>query len=119
MVALITAIYLALNSIRVFSYIPQIIAVSKDESPAKAISLMTWTFWTLANLATALYASVVVPDFLLALMSYGNTLGCGIVVGIVIYKRKKYAIDNVVQSATDAIRNYASESDVKNLLTLK
>lgn len=83
-------LYFTFNTVRVFSYVPQIIAVAKDMTDAKAISLLTWSFWSMANLTTGLYATFVAHDMLLAIMSYGNTLGCTIVVGIVIYKRKKY-----------------------------
>lgn len=87
---IVVFLYFTFNTVRVFSYVPQIIAVAKETSPAQAISLLTWSFWSMANLTTALYATVVLPDTLLAAMSYGNTLGCTIVVFIVCYKRKKY-----------------------------
>jgi hypothetical protein len=89
-IKIITFFYILFNSGRVFSYIPQIIAVFKEQTPVLAISLVTWSFWTAANLTTALYATVVLPDALLAAMSYGNTLGCAIVVFLVVYKRYKY-----------------------------
>lgn len=89
-IKIITFLYILFNSGRVFSYIPQIIAVFKEKTPVLAISLVTWSFWTAANLTTALYATVVLPDQLLAAMSYGNTLGCAVVVFLVIYKRYKY-----------------------------
>lgn len=123
MITLITYLYLAFNSVRVFSYVPQIISVAKDKSPAKAISLMTWSFWTFANLTTALYATFVVPDYLLSIMSYGNTLGCGIVVAMVICKRKKYSVSDIVSIPAGVISSstlaYANDDDFKNLLKLK
>ena len=90
LIKIITFFYILFNSGRVFSYIPQIFAVFKEKSPVLAISLITWSFWTAANLTTALYATFVLPDTLLAVMSYGNTLGCAIVVFMVIYKRYQY-----------------------------
>lgn len=99
---ILISLYLILNTIRVFSYVPQIVAVAKDKSPALAISLITWGFWTSANMITGLYATFIVNDFKLALMNYGNTLGCGIVICIVIYKRYKYAQKPVlVQTVTE------------------
>lgn len=90
MIKLITVLYLGFNTVRVFSYLPQILAVAKERSAATAIALPTWGFWTMANFTTGLYATFVVPDYLLAIMSYGNTLGCAVVAAIVIYKRRKY-----------------------------
>ena len=89
-IEIITYMYIIFNSGRVFSYIPQIIAVFKEQNPVLAISLITWSFWTAANFTTALYATVVLPDVLLAAMSYGNTFCCAVVVLLVIYKRYKY-----------------------------
>ena len=117
LIQLITSLYLLFNSARVLSYLPQIWAVSKEESKAQAISLLTWGFWTLANFTTGLYASFVAPDFLLSLMSYGNALGCGIVVGIVLYKRVKYASVNetALASLKDSSPNIAG--DLSNVLS--
>ena len=110
----ITYVYFLLNTVRVFSYVPQIITVGREKSTARAISLLTWTFWTAANFITGIYASFVVKDTLLSLMSYGNTLGCGIVVGIVLYKRKKYAEGRVTEKKE--MVEVASEKEVIELI---
>lgn len=89
-------LYIGFNSVRVLSYIPQIFVVMKDKQGAKAISLITWSFWTGANLTTALYATIIAPDAWLAGMSYGNTLGCLIVVVMVVYKRWKLSNDFII-----------------------
>lgn len=106
--------YFIFNTIRVFSYVPQIIAVSRDTTPAKGISLLTWSFWVIANLTTGLYATVVLPDMLLAIMSYGNTLGCAIVVGIVIYKRNKYG-NSFINFKANKEYKIADDQDVMNI----
>lgn len=110
----ITYVYFVLNTIRVFSYVPQIITVSKEKTEAKAISLLTWFFWTGANLITGMYATFVVKDTLLSLMSYGNTLGCGIVVGIVLYKRKRYSEKSIMENT--GVVEIASEKEVIELI---
>jgi uncharacterized protein with PQ loop repeat len=111
----ITYVYFVLNTIRVFSYVPQIITVGKEKTTAKAISLWTWCFWTGANLITGMYATFVVKDTLLSLMSYGNTLGCGIVVGIVLYKRRKYDEQRIMERNRGIIE-IASEKEVVELI---
>lgn len=111
----ITYVYFLLNTVRVFSYVPQIITVGKEKSTAKAISLVTWSFWTGANFITGMYASFVVKDSLLSLMSYGNTFGCGIVVGIVIYKRRRYN-EKRVAARNATVIEVASEKEVIQLL---
>ena len=111
----ITYIYFLLNTVRVFSYVPQIITVGKEKSTAKAISLLTWSFWTGANLITGMYATFVVKDTLLSLMSYGNTLGCGIVVAIVLYKRRKYNEERIAERNKGVVE-VASEKEVIELI---
>lgn len=89
--SIIACTYFIFNSFRVFTYLPQIFTVSKDNTGAKAISIFTWVAWTIANLTAGLYANFVLakPDYMLAIMSYGNAIGCGTVIGIVMYKRAK------------------------------
>jgi hypothetical protein len=41
------------SSLRVVSYIPQIVKVASDNHGATAISYSTWSLWTGANAATA------------------------------------------------------------------
>ena len=89
-IQLLLMTYFVFNSIRVFSYIPQIVLLIKDTTGANAISFSMWGFWVCANLTTFLYTIVITKDYLLALMFLGNTIGCAAVLGISIYKRKKY-----------------------------
>jgi cell division protein FtsW (lipid II flippase) len=96
-VAAITNAYLLLNTLRAFSNIPQIVTASKEKSDARAVSLSTWSFSTSANLVTGMYATFVVKDIPLSLMSYGNTLGSGLVVAIVLYKRIKYSEKRIAE----------------------
>lgn len=109
--SIIACTYFIFNSFRVFTYVPQIFTVSKDNTGAKAISILTWVAWTIANLTAGLYANFVLakPDFMLAIMSYGNALGCGIVIGIVIYKRNK--LKQLEQTAQEQLLS-ANEIDV-------
>lgn len=96
---LITIMYLFFNGARVLSYIPQIYTISKEHNKVTAISLSTWIFWAAANLTTAIYAQIEVHDSMLALINYGNALCCFIVVGMVLYKRKKYlySVDTLIE----------------------
>lgn len=86
----ITGIYVACNAVRLFSCVPQIIAVAREHSGAHAISLTTWLFWTLSNAATAIYCSTVIRDSLLAGINWGNAAGCMAVVSLTMMKRRRY-----------------------------
>jgi hypothetical protein len=109
LIQIINPLYILFNSARVLSYIPQILAVSKEQNNLSAISLVTWLFWTLANLTTGLYIQLNAPDPLLEAMNYGNAACCAIVVGIVIYKKAKYKnlrpVDIGSRSITGDINN--------------
>ena len=86
----ITAIYALCNAARLLSYVPQIVAVARETSGAYAISLVSWLFWLLSHVATALYSAVVVKDALLAGMMWGNAAGCLGVVLLTTVKRRQH-----------------------------
>lgn len=101
----ITIMYLFFNGARVLSYIPQIYTISKEHNKVTAISLSTWIFWALANLTTGIYSQMEVNDNILTLINYGNALCCFIVVGMVMYKRKKYiySVDTLIEIQSKTI----------------
>ena len=85
---LLIAIYLATNGLRVLSYVPQIVRVYKDKGGAQAISIGTWSFWTFSNLTTASYAFAILQDAFLFIVFAGNTGCCGLLVVMVLAKRR-------------------------------
>ena len=87
---LITAIYAVSNAIRLLFYVPQIVAVARERSGADAISIITWTFWSLSHAVTAIYCYAIVHDALLGFMMWGNALGCFAVVVLTTAKRRRY-----------------------------
>ena len=76
------------SSLRIFSYVPQILRIASDKNGATAISYTTWSLWTAANLATALYASVNLQDQYLTAVSGLYAACCLIVILITIVKRR-------------------------------
>ena len=75
------------SSLRIVSYIPQIRRVALDGNGASAISYSTWTLWTGANLATALYATINLGDVYLAAVSGIYAVCCVVVIVLTMLKR--------------------------------
>ncbi len=48
----------ALNAVRITSYLPQIIALTRGAGTVRAILLLCWLTWAVANAATILHASI-------------------------------------------------------------
>jgi hypothetical protein len=76
-----------LNGARVVAYAPQIHCLTRDNTNAAAVSLITWTLFTLANAATVAYALLVINDPLMAGVFGLNLLGCLTIVAIIGKKR--------------------------------
>jgi hypothetical protein len=75
------------NLLRLVSYFPQIRAVARDTSGARAISISCWTIWIGANASTALYAGIILGDLPLALISVFNSACCATVILLALQKR--------------------------------
>jgi hypothetical protein len=88
---IIISAYAIMNSLRIFAYLPQIVTVLRASDRSEAVSLLTWTFWALANIATTAYSAVILEDFLTMVIFAGNSACCALVVSIVAWKRKRYS----------------------------
>jgi hypothetical protein len=76
-----------LNGARAIAYIPQMVRVYRDPHGAVAVSVMTWTLFTAANVATAFYVITAFHDVLMAFIFGLNALGCALIVGMTVLKR--------------------------------
>jgi hypothetical protein len=84
---LIATAFGVFNTLRLVSYLPQIVAVARDRHGAVAISLLCWSIWIGANASAALYAWINVGDLTLALVSAFNAVCCVIVFVMAALKR--------------------------------
>lgn len=82
--------FLAFGGMRVLSYFPQMVRIARDGNGASAISYTTWCLWTLANVATALYAGINLKDPYLASVSSAYGLCCIAVISLTAMKRARH-----------------------------
>jgi hypothetical protein len=78
------------NSVRVFAYLPQIIAVARDPNGATAISYTTWGLFAASHLSTVAYAVLTLEDWRMAAVFGANTACCGVILGLTALKRAKF-----------------------------
>jgi hypothetical protein len=92
-------IFTVFSSLRTVSYIPHV-KVASDTNGATAISYATWSLWTGANVATALYAAVNLSDLYLAAVSGIYAACCVIVIIVTMVKRRSRlrSSDNIALS---------------------
>jgi hypothetical protein len=83
----ITWIFVAVNSGRVLSYLPQIYTALRCNDGARSISLATWGYFTLSHLTGAFYGLDVVHDPNLAGVFFGNFVACVTLLLVVACKR--------------------------------
>ena len=87
---LLTAIawaYLATNSMRLITYVPQIVAAWRCTDGARAISLLTWGSWVVSHLPSLAYGTLVLHDPFFVVITSINLLGCSTVTAIVAIHR--------------------------------
>ena len=65
-----------LNGGRIVAYMPQIMCIYRDRNGAAAVSLLTWSMFTAANLATVSYSLTVSSDVVVASVFAMNAAFC-------------------------------------------
>jgi uncharacterized protein with PQ loop repeat len=80
-------LFTAMNTVRVFAYVPQILRVARDGGRAEAISCTTWVMFAFSHLSTVAYAILAVGDLRMAAIFAVNMLACLLVLGITAHKR--------------------------------
>jgi hypothetical protein len=93
-----TWLFLVANAGRVLAYMPQIAAAWKCEAGAKSVSLLTWSYFTLAHLTALMYALVVLQDSKSAWVFAGNLTFTGLLVALLIFKRIQHRRRTHVQA---------------------
>ncbi len=81
--------YLVANSLRGFTYLPQIFAVWRSRDGARSLSLLTWGSWLVAHVAAILYG-LVLDDAFFTSISMINCAGCACVAGIAATRRRQW-----------------------------
>jgi hypothetical protein len=77
----------AVNCIRLFAYVPQIVTIVRGCHGAEGVSCLSWALFGLAHFATALYAWVTAGDAWMAFVFLVNFAACMAIIGLTVYKR--------------------------------
>ena len=75
------------NSLRVLAYLPQIVAVLRDNGGAHGVSCTTWALFAVSNFSTVLYAIMTLQDATMAAIFGANTTCCLVILGLTANKR--------------------------------
>lgn len=76
--------FTAFNGLRLVAYVPQIVAIVRDTSGCRAVSIATYLIWLGANATTALYAWTRTGDLPLATLSAINAAYCIVIIALTI-----------------------------------
>jgi uncharacterized protein with PQ loop repeat len=79
--------FVMLNGMRVFGYLPQIVRIYRDPNGAAAVSILTWVLFAAAHVATAWYVLATSGDRLVAGMFALNMIGCLVIAVLTAFKR--------------------------------
>lgn len=87
MLSLVAWAYLATNSARILTYVPQLVAAWRCTDGARALSLWTWGSWMVSHVTALAYGTLVLADAFFVVITLINLLGCGAVTAIVAMHR--------------------------------
>lgn len=91
--------YLISNSLRGFTYIPQIVVAWRSRDGARSLSLLTWSAWLVAHVAAVLYG-LVLQDTFFTSISLINCTGCALVTAIALRRRQQWKLNGLSTSST-------------------
>jgi hypothetical protein len=94
-------IFTLFSSLRIVSHVPQIHRVAQDGNGASAISYSTWSLWTCANIATALYAAVNLREAYLSAVSGIYAFCCVVVIVLTMLKRRRLRIESTPETTIE------------------
>ena len=84
----IASLYILTNAARVFTYVPQFMAVWRSKDGARDISLFTWGSWVVANATAVAYGAVVIHDLFFTLVAVLNLVCCAAVTVVGVQRRR-------------------------------
>jgi hypothetical protein len=81
-------LFVTVNAARTLAYLPQICSVLRSHDGARGVSTLTWGYFALSHLTGSLYSLDVAHDSRLAGVFLGNFLACGVLLGVVYWRRR-------------------------------
>lgn len=92
------------NAARVIAYVPQLTQTLRDTSGGEATSATSWLLFLVSHLSVTLYAFINLHDVLMGTVFATNSLFCMAIVGVTIFKRRRFAQRLALDSASAPLR---------------
>ena len=94
-------LFVTVNAARTMAYVPQIWSVLKSHDGARGVSTVTWGYFALSHLTGSLYSLDIAHDSKLAGVFLGNFVACGVLLGVVYWRRRVPSSKGVLDARRD------------------
>lgn len=92
------------NAARVIAYLPQLAQTLRDTSGGESTSVTSWLLFLVSHLSVTAYAFINLHDVLMGAVFATNSLFCAAIVGITIWKRRRFSRRLVQSTASEPLR---------------
>lgn len=87
---MIATLYTTVGIIVAIGYMPQTLKLMRAQSKCGDISIPTWVIWNYTAIVSLLYSVYELDDFKLTMVNGVNVFFITLIIGITVFKRRKY-----------------------------
>ena len=111
---MISTLYSTVAIVVALGYLPQTIKLLRCHTPCLDISLMAWGIWEYTAIVSLLYSLIELNDIKLSIVNAINVFFITLIIGITLYKRRKYT--QVSLPTSDINDTLSDTSDIKKTM---
>ena len=114
---MIGALYSTVGIVMAVSYLPQVIRLIKAQTPCHEISMASWVIWNYTASVSLLYSIYDLNDTKLTIVNIINVLFINLIIGVTLYKRRKYGDLVVISDQDDSLTQiYNTVEEVEEVM---